>query len=107
MDGRSNSGPLDRQRLRSPRVDVDFIVDLEVCTPEGEHFAVKARAVRASRAGGTLITDAPVTVGSIVRLTMPFGRMLEAEVNGVWKDETDGAQRIGVKVLNPHGWFGE
>ena len=51
--------------------------------------------------------DAEVTPGSVVRLTPPFGRELDAEVNGTWIDEIDGRRRIGVKLLDQDGWFAE
>ncbi len=41
------------------------------------------------------------------RLTPPFGRTIDAEVNGVWTDHTDGKQRIGVKLLDANGWFAD
>ncbi|HEX8071318.1 MAG TPA: PilZ domain-containing protein [Pyrinomonadaceae bacterium] len=95
------------QRPRSPRVPVNFHVELAGQTRTGEPFAVQAEAVRVSRGGATLITEAAVEVGAVVSLTAPFGRTLAAEVNGVWTDATDGRQRIGVKLLDPHGWFAE
>jgi hypothetical protein len=95
------------QRPRSPRVPVDFAVELEGRTPEGKPFQVQAEAVRVSRGGATLITDASVELGTVVRLTPPFGRPIDAEVNGVWTDEADGKQRIGVKLLDANGWFAE
>ena len=95
------------QRPRSPRVPVDFSVLLEGSAPGGESFEVQAEAVKVSRGGATLITDVSVNVGTIVRLTPPFGRPLDAEVNGVWTDEADGRQRIGVRLLDPNGWFAE
>lgn len=95
------------QRPRSPRVPVDFSVELSGKTPGGEPFQVQAEAIKVSRGGATLVTDAEVGVGDRVRLTPPFGRALDAEVNGVWTDETDGKQRIGVKLLDAHGWFAE
>jgi hypothetical protein len=95
------------QRPRSPRVPVDFAVELSGKTPDGEPFQVQAEAVKVSRGGATLVTDAEVNIGDRVRLTPPFGRALEAEVNGVWMDEADGKQRIGVKLLDAHGWFAE
>ncbi len=70
-------------------------------------FQVQAEAIKVSRGGATLVTDVNVGVGDVVRLTPPFGRALDAEVNGVWTDETDGKQRIGVKLLDAHGWFAE
>ena len=95
------------QRPRSPRVPVDFSVELEGHTTTGEPFHVQAEAVKISRGGATLITDAAVEVGSVVRLTPPFGRTIDAEVNGVWTDDTDGRQRIGIKLLEPYGWFAD
>ena len=95
------------QRPRSPRVPVDFPVELTGLAPDGKPFHVQASAVKVSRGGATLITDAPLTVGSQVRLTPPFGSSLDAEVNGVWIDEADGKQRVGVKLLEPNGWFAD
>jgi hypothetical protein len=95
------------QRPRSPRVPVDFAVGLEGRTRGGEPFHVQAEAVKVSRGGATLITDAAVELGTVVRLTPPFGRSIDAEVNGIWTDDTDGKQRIGVKLLDANGWFAE
>jgi hypothetical protein len=95
------------QRPRSPRVPVNFAVEIEGRTPSGDTFRAQAEAVRVSRGGATLITDARVEEGATLRLTPPFGRTLSAEVNGVWTDETDGRQRIGVKLLEENGWFAE
>ena len=95
------------QRPRSPRVPVNFTVELQGHTVAGEPFNVRAEAVRVSRGGATLITDAALNVGAVVHLTAPFGHTLAAEVNGVWTDAEDGRQRIGVKLLDPHGWFAE
>jgi hypothetical protein len=95
------------QRPRSPRVPVDFSVELDGASPDGKPFHVEASAVKVSRGGATLITDAPLSVGARVRLTPPFGRSLEAEVNGVWTDETDGKQRVGIKLLDANGWFAD
>lgn len=95
------------QRPRSPRVPVNFTVELEGQTAGGDPFKISAEAVRVSRGGATLITDVPVEAGARVRLTPPFGRSLDAEVNGVWTDEADGQQRIGIKLLDPNGWFAE
>ena len=94
------------QRPRSPRVPVNFTVELEGLGVDGAPFKVSAEAVRVSRGGATLITDIPAQVGLKVRLTPPFGRSLDAEVNGVWADE-DGRQHIGVRLLDPNGWFAE
>lgn len=95
------------QRPRSPRVPVNFTVELEGNSADSKTFHTTAEAVRVSRGGATLITDLPLKVGMTVRLTPPFGRALDAEVNGVWTDDADGRQRIGVRLLDPHGWFAE
>jgi hypothetical protein len=95
------------QRPRSPRVPVDFTVELDGLNASGQPFHTQASAVKVSRGGATLITDAPLVMGARVRLTPPFGRSLEAEVNGVWTDEEDGKQRVGVKLLEANGWFAD
>ncbi|MBV9957974.1 MAG: PilZ domain-containing protein [Acidobacteria bacterium] len=93
------------RRARSPRVPVEFSIELEGQTPAGEPFRVEAKAVKVSRGGGTLKTEAELAVGAVIRLTPPFGRAIQAEVNGIWRDEADGGQRIGIKLLEPNGWF--
>ncbi len=95
------------QRPRSPRVPVNFTVDLDGSLASGELFHTSAEAVRVSRGGATLVTEIVMGVGMRMRLTPPFGRALEAEVNGVWKDEADGRQHVGIKLLDPNGWFAE
>lgn len=95
------------QRPRSPRVPVNFTVELEGTRDDGTHFKVSAEAIRVSRGGATLITDITAQVGLKVRLTPPFGRALDAEVNGVWTDDADGRQHIGIRLLDPNGWFAE
>jgi hypothetical protein len=96
------------QRPRSPRVPVNFTVELEGSAPDDDKpFQVIAEAVRVSRGGATLITEIPARTGMRVRLTPPFGRALEAEVNGVWTNEEDGRQHIGIKLIDPNGWFAE
>jgi hypothetical protein len=108
MSEESNAGDTPRsQRPRSPRVPVSFAVELEGMSREGELFRVKAEAIRVSRGGATLVTDLAVETGSVLKLTPPFGRSLEAEVNGVWTDEANGRQHIGIKLLDPNGWFAE
>ena len=102
---RPNASP--SQRPRSPRVPVEFALEVEGNTPTGESFHVKAQAIKISRGGATIVLDREIAVGSVVTLTPPFGKKLEAEVNGVWKDEIDSTQRIGVKLLDSDGWFAE
>src|SRR6185295_7187971 len=95
------------QRPRSPRVPVEFALAVEGKTRAGEPFNIKAHAVKISRGGATILLDADVSVGTIVKLTPPFGKVLNAEVNGVWTDQIDGRRRIGVKLLDVDGWFAE
>ncbi len=102
-----SAGDARAQRPRSPRVPVSFTITMEGSVPGGETFNVQALAVRVSRGGATLVSDAPVSAGTSVRVTPPFGRTLDAEVNGVWTDADDGRQRVGVKLLDPNGWFAE
>ncbi|HEX8846673.1 MAG TPA: PilZ domain-containing protein [Pyrinomonadaceae bacterium] len=95
------------QRPRSPRVPVDFAVVIEGQTPVGQPFRIEAVAIKVSRGGATIITDAKIEIGDKIRLTPPYGRSIDAEVNGIWVDSTDGKQRIGVKLLDANGWFAE
>ena len=108
MNDKNLRGPtLPSQRPRSPRVPVEFALGVEGKTPSGDSFNVQAQAIKISRAGATLLLDADVAVGSILKLTPPFGRNLDAEVNGVWTDAIDGRRRIGVKLLDEDGWFAD
>lgn len=95
------------QHPRSPRVPVNFEVEIEGRAASGELFQLRGEAVKVSRGGATLITEAAIKMGDVVRLTPPFGRAIDAEVNGVWTDEADGKQRIGIKLLDQNGWFAE
>ena len=79
--------------------------------PQGTLFGLSADAgailYEPRRPGNRFGDYAEVAVGAIVRLTPPFGRELDAEVNGAWKDEIDGSRRIGVKLLDQDGWFAD
>jgi hypothetical protein len=86
---------------------VEFALGVEGKTANDESFSVKAQAIKISRAGATILLDADVALGSILKLTPPFGRPLDAEVNGVWTDAIDGRRRIGVKLLDTDGWFAD
>ncbi len=103
----SRGATMPSQRPRNPRVPVEFALEVEGKTAAGEPFNIKAQAVKISRAGATIVLDAEVAVGAMVKLTPPFGRELDAEVNGVWTDHIDGRRRIGVKLLDDDGWFAE
>lgn len=93
------------QRPRSPRVPVAFRLSVEGMTTAGESFNLEGTAIKVSRAGATIMLDADVAVGSLLKLTPPFGRRLNAAVNGVWTDPIDGRRRVGVKLLDHDGWF--
>lgn len=95
------------QRPRSPRVPVEFPVDVEGTNESGEAFQAKATAVKISHGGATLLIDVDVPVGSKVTLVQASGAKLAAEVNGSWIDDLDGKRRIGVRLLDANGWFGE
>ena len=95
------------QRPRSPRVPVEFPLDVEGTDESGEPFQAQGTAVKISHAGATIILDIDVPVGSKVTLVQASGAKLAAEVNGSWIDDLDGKRRIGVKLLDAHGWFGE
>ena len=95
------------QRPRSPRVPVEFDLDVEGTDTSGQAFQAKAKATKISRGGATLLVDVDVTVGSTVQLAPQSGGKLMAEVNGSWIDDIDGNRRIGVKLLNANGWFAE
>ena len=98
-------GPL--QRPRSPRVPVNFSLVVAGTSTRGEPFEINAAAVKVSRGGATVMIDVEVADGDRVVLTPPFGRKLDARVNGVWVDDIDGKQRIGVALLDADGWFAE
>ena len=93
------------QRPRSPRVPVEFALEVEGQDQSGQPFQTKATATKISNRGATLIIDVDVPVGSTVTLAPASGGKLAAEVNGSWIDDIDGGRRIGVKLLDEHGWF--
>ena len=95
------------QRPRSPRIPVEFALEVEGTDESGKPFQTKATATKISRGGATIIIDVDVPVGSTVTLVPSSGGKLKAEVNGSWIDDLDGTRRIGVKLLDANGWFGE
>jgi hypothetical protein len=95
------------QRPRSPRVPVEFALDVEGTDASGKSFQAKAKAVKISHGGATLVLEVDIPIGSQVKLVPPFGSKLDAEVNGSWIDDIDGNRRIGVKLLDANGWFAE
>ena len=95
------------QRPRSPRVPVEFALEVQGNDAAGQPFQSEAKATKISRGGATLQIDIDVPVGSTVELIPPFGGRLKAEVNGSWIDDIDGNRRIGVKLLDANGWFAE
>jgi hypothetical protein len=106
-DERVQGAVVPSQRPRNPRVPVEFALEVRGTNSAGNPFHLQAQAVKISRGGATIIIDVEVTPGSVVRLTPPFGRELDAEVNGAWIDEIDGLRRIGVRLLDQDGWFAE
>lgn len=95
------------QRPRSPRIPLEFALDVEGTDASGQPFQTRAKAIKISRRGATILIDVDVPVGSTVKLTPLSGGELDAEVNGSWIDEIDGSRRIGVKLLDENGWFAE
>ena len=95
------------QRPRSPRVPVEFALKVEGTDQSGNAFQTSATATKISHGGATIIINVDVPVGSQVTLSPASGGKLTAEVNGSWVDDLDGSRRIGVKLLNANGWFGE
>lgn len=95
------------QRPRSPRIPVEFDLDVEGKDASGNDFQAKAKATKISNRGATLLIDVDVPVGSTVKLVPSAGGTLTAEVNGSWIDDIDGNRRIGVKLLDANGWFAE
>lgn len=95
------------QRPRSPRVPVEFPLDVQGTDESGKAFEAKGTAVKISHAGATIVIDVDVPVGSKVILVQASGAKLAAEVNGSWIDDLDGKRRIGVRLLDANGWFGE
>ena len=95
------------QRPRSPRLPVEFALEVEGTDASGKSFQAKAKATKISRGGATLVIDVDVPIGSTLQLTPASGGKLKAEVNGAWVDDIDGQRRIGVKLLDANGWFAE
>ncbi|HLA13299.1 MAG TPA: PilZ domain-containing protein [Pyrinomonadaceae bacterium] len=107
MDEKDQPATVRSQRPRSPRVPVEFSLEVEGQDKDGNSFHITAQAVKISRGGATIILDREVNVGTFVTLTPPFGANLRAEVNGAWTDPIDNRRCIGVKLLDPGGWFAE
>ncbi len=105
MKDRSRPGAEESKRLRSPRVPVNFSLVVEGKTVAGTPFKTKASAIKVSRTGATIVLDEEVALGSRIVLTPPFGGRFDADVNGVWIEESDGRRHIGVKLLDADGWF--
>ncbi len=103
-DGSRPGGPESRPP-RSPRVPVNFSLVVEGETAGGKPFKTKASAIKVSRTGATIVIDEEVALGARVVLSPPFGGRFEADVNGVWIDESDGRRHIGVKLVSTNGWF--
>ena len=61
------------QRPRSPRIPVEFALDVEGTDHAGKPFLTRAIATKISRGGATIIIDVDVPVGSQVTLTQASG----------------------------------
>ena len=105
MKDGSRPGAPESRRPRSPRVPVNFSLVVEGETAGGKPFKTKASAIKVSRTGATIVMDQEVALGAHILLTPPFGGRFEADVNGVWIDESDGRRHIGVKLISANGWF--
>jgi hypothetical protein len=82
-------------------------LDVQGTDESGKAFEAKGTAVKISHAGATIVIDVDVPVGSKVTLVQASGAKLAAEVNGSWIDDLDRKRRIGVRLLDANGWFGE
>ena len=105
MKDGSRPGAPESRRPRSPRVPVNFSLVVEGETAGGKPFKTKASAIKVSRTGATIVIDQEVALGAHILLTPPFGGRFDADVNGVWIDESDGRRHIGVKLVSANGWF--
>jgi len=105
MKDESTGAPGSSEQPRSPRVPVNFSLVVEGETAGGKPFKTKASAIKVSRTGATIVIDEEVALGARILLTPPFGGRFEADVNGVWIDESDGRRHIGVKLVSANGWF--
>ena len=104
-DGSKPGSGKSSEQPRSPRVPVNFSLVVEGKTAAGTPFKTRASAIKVSRTGATIVIDEDVALGARLLLTPPFGGRFEADVNGVWTDESDCRQRIGVKLVDANGWF--
>lgn len=95
------------QRPRSPRVPASFELELSGETAEGQPFQVKARTIKISYRGATIASDLSVHLGMPLRVTPRLAPALNAEITGVWINEADKRQYIGIKLIHPDGWFAE
>ena len=68
------------QRPRSPRVPVEFALEVEGTDASGNPFQAKAMATKISRGGATIAIDVDVAVGSVVKLVPPFGASLSQDL---------------------------
>ncbi|MEJ7618991.1 MAG: PilZ domain-containing protein [Pyrinomonadaceae bacterium] len=105
MIEQQNPASSNLQRPRSPRVPASFEVQIEGHGADGEPFNVRARTVKVSHRGATIVTDAKLQPGMMMLVTPSFWKALEAEVTGVWVNEADGRQHVGLKLIHPSGWF--
>ena len=86
---------------------MNFSLLVEGKAADARPFKTKASAIKVSRTGATIVIDEDVALGARLLLTPPFGGRFEADVNGVWIDESDGRRRIGVRLVDANGWFAQ
>jgi hypothetical protein len=95
------------QRPRSPRVPASFDLEVSGETANGAPFRLTVRTVKISYRGATIATDLNVHPGMTLRVTPRLGLTLAAEITGVWVNEADKRQYVGIKLIHPDGWFAE
>jgi len=67
MTEKDPRGDIASQRPRSPRVPVEFDLNVEGTDASGQSFTARAKAVKISRGGATLQVDVDVALGSQVK----------------------------------------
>lgn len=85
------------QRPRSPRVPVEFALEVEGNTADGKTFHVKAQAIKISRAGATIILAEQVAEGSVVTLTLLLGESSRRRLMGFGRTKSTA---VGGSVSN-------
>lgn len=95
------------QRPRSPRIPAALDLELIGADATGLAFQTRVQTIKISYRGATIATDITLQTGATLRVVPKHWPALKAEVTGVWINEPDGRQYIGLKLLHPDGWFAE